>query len=446
MISHAGERVVGMESPRQPEPYHRQVPGSPRIIVRNGFLDQEPIDGGALKAALMRTKSAPAKLGFEVDCCDGFDIDGGGAHFNSLFGDRPEKLASDPLLEQPMPEDRRLGILDQCEERCGEFSITMTIESPNVLAGNTNTTMAAYDDKYFGSSGGMQDNWMLPESAWPEPFEERCGEAPLARQASPSWDLHSSQTVVAGTTLSPTIGSSSPQAAVAPVVQIPVSWMQQVPWQLQSSQTPSSVASPGSSQQASPLMSPLISPPQSPLMSPKLFPDAMPIFCEADACLQDVFSKASPCAHTIQRAISPVTGVHRILWTVDAGKLRSHERQAVSPSFELPLDRPVVSRLVIFPRPNSDGKGSASFKKSGGWGSVHLKCEASRGIISFQISTTNGTATFQRQPRGPIKHDFADHSTCGLPKDLEQWDFNQALNIGNQTFAVCLDLLPNIGS
>lgn len=150
-------------------------------------------------------------------------------------------------------------------------------------------------------------------------------------------------------------------------------------------------------------------------------------------------------AHTIWHGISPVTGAHRIIWTVDAGKLRNHERQAVSPSFELPLASLATSRLVIFPKANADGKGSASFKKSGGWGSVYLKCEASGGSVSFMLSVSDGTADFVRNPRGPVMHNFADHSTCGLPRDQEQWDFSKAVNHATQTFAVYLDILPSSG-
>jgi len=110
------------------------------------------------------------------------------------------------------------------------------------------------------------------------------------------------------------------------------------------------------------------------------------------------------------------------------------------------LGSPIVSRLVIFPKPTAGAKGGASFKKSRGWGSVHLKCEASAGSVIFQVSIGDGTGGFPRQPRGPVRHNFADHSTCGLPKDLEHWDFGKAVNKSTQTFAVCLDILPRSGA
>lgn len=147
-------------------------------------------------------------------------------------------------------------------------------------------------------------------------------------------------------------------------------------------------------------------------------------------------------AHSIWHIVGTACGAQRILWTVDAGKLRSVERQAVSPSFDLPLSTNATSRLVIVPRPNADGKGSASFKKSGGCGSVQLKCEASDGNVKFVLSITDGTADYPKKQRGPVEHDFAEHSTCGLPKEQEQWDFRNAVNPITQTFAVCLDILP----
>jgi hypothetical protein len=142
------------------------------------------------------------------------------------------------------------------------------------------------------------------------------------------------------------------------------------------------------------------------------------------------------------QSLDSATGSHQVIWTVDADKLKSHERQAVSPAFDMALEPPnlVSFRLVLSPRPNPDGKGSASFRKANGWGSVQLKCEASSGRVSFLVSISNGRPDFQRQPRGPVKHDFAWHSTCGLPRDQEHWDFNKAVDRKSHTFAVCLDL------
>eukprot|EP00927_Polykrikos_kofoidii_P077127 TRINITY_DN74101_c0_g1_i1.p1 TRINITY_DN74101_c0_g1~~TRINITY_DN74101_c0_g1_i1.p1 ORF type:complete len:340 (-),score=83.21 TRINITY_DN74101_c0_g1_i1:125-1000(-) len=146
-------------------------------------------------------------------------------------------------------------------------------------------------------------------------------------------------------------------------------------------------------------------------------------------------------------SVDAETGKLAISWTVDAAKLRGHLRQVVSPSFELPLDpvSPVSCRLVIYPKPIDNCKGGPSFKKSGGWGSVQLKCEASQGVASFHLSITDGRPEFPRVPRGPVINDFAHHGTCGLPRDQEQWDFLKAVNESTQTFVVRLDLSTQPG-
>jgi len=164
---------------------------------------------------------------------------------------------------------------------------------------------------------------------------------------------------------------------------------------------------------------------------------------EGDSDLDAIFSTDTTPAwvNTVTHAVSASTGVLRFMWTVDASKLRSHERQAVSPTFELPLGEGVTSRLVLFPRPTEHGKGSASFRRSKGWGSVQLKCETSEGSVAFMVSIGDGTVGCARQPCGPLMHDFASHSTCSLPKGQDQWDFSKVVNRSSQTFAVCLDIL-----
>jgi len=284
--------------------------------------------------------------------------------------------------------------------------------------------------------------WMAPQSNMSSPM--------LSCQNSPLWSFAGSPMMLAQ--VSPMASPQMlPQGAIA--VQVPASWLQQAQqsWAVHrhspQSQQSSPQASPKMSPQMSPQMSPMLSPMLAPLLSPPMAPqNGGPVpelslsALEADPTLG--WPSSPPQAHTISHKTSLISGVHRIIWTVDAGKLRNHERQAVSPSFELPLASLATSRLVIFPRPNTDGKGSASFKKSGGCGSVHLKCEASGGSVSFLVAISDGTTGFDKKPRGPVMHNFADHSTCGLSKDQEQWDFGKAVNQATQTFSVCLDILP----
>jgi len=185
--------------------------------------------------------------------------------------------------------------------------------------------------------------------------------------------------------------------------------------------------------------------------SPKLQPQLPPELQQLSSNLvkgsvgcDDAFCTDAPPSslHAVTHAVNAASGVHRFTWTVDAGKLRSHERQAVSPSFQVPLHQKVTARLVMVPRPADHGKGSGSFRKSQGWGSLHLKCEATEGTIAFMLSITDGTGSYVKQPRGPVTHDFATHSTCSLPKDQEQWNFSKAVNKATRTFSLCLDILP----
>merc|ERR1719293_212184 len=84
-----------------------------------------------------------------------------------------------------------------------------------------------------------------------------------------------------------------------------------------------------------------------------------------------------PMPQTLQRSTSVSTGATRIEWIVDARKLRGNDKQAVSPSFDLTCGgRTLPFKMMIYPRQVCDQRGGASFKKSGGRGSVTIKCEA----------------------------------------------------------------------
>jgi len=76
----------------------------------------------------------------------------------------------------------------------------------------------------------------------------------------------------------------------------------------------------------------------------------------------------------MQRAFSCTSQVYRIRWTVDSRKLKSADREAASPIFELSFAGPVEFRMILKPRAVHDSKGGASFKKAQGWGSIELKC------------------------------------------------------------------------
>mmetsp|Transcript_127433 Transcript_127433/g.318154 ORF Transcript_127433/g.318154 Transcript_127433/m.318154 type:complete len:453 (+) Transcript_127433:78-1436(+) len=451
MTSHAAAASHGGA-----RPYHRQVPGCPTIVVRNGFLDVGPQasqDSATLKKAeLPRTSSAPADLcseshAFKAEVAE-TDID---SNSPRSFG---ESLRSSPLLGASAASPI-LGAVDtRTDSSCSDTG------NAKPIAYTEEWTLTGCGDIDMSYGPMMDSSWMLPETAWTaastqpagvesvlpqdsahldEGFSGNCGAAwvsspPLSCTVSPAFSFSASPCLLAQ--LSP-IGSPQllPQGAVA--VPVPSEWLPQTTWHMNVQ-----VSAP-QSQQSSPLLSPKPSPMLGPQLSPRMPQQLSPSMLEADSLFG--VPPAGLQAHTIWHGISPVTGAHRIIWTVDAGKLRNHERQAVSPSFELPLASLATSRLVIFPKANADGKGSASFKKSGGWGSVYLKCEASGGSVSFMLSVSDGTMDYVRNPRGPVTHNFADHSTCGLPRDQEQWDFSKAVNHATQTFAVYLDILPSGG-
>jgi hypothetical protein len=140
---------------------------------------------------------------------------------------------------------------------------------------------------------------------------------------------------------------------------------------------------------------------------------------------------------------------YRVTWTADARKLRSNDKQAVSPPFELSLGPQfprVIFKMMAYPKIMGDGKGGASFKKANGRGFVQLKCESELtdvvGAITFRISI--GNAPTAQAPRGPVAHNFASSAVCGLPREngVEEWDFSAVVDQESLTFVVCLEMMP----
>uniref|UniRef100_A0A7S4W2S0 Uncharacterized protein n=1 Tax=Alexandrium monilatum TaxID=311494 RepID=A0A7S4W2S0_9DINO len=161
-------------------------------------------------------------------------------------------------------------------------------------------------------------------------------------------------------------------------------------------------------------------------------------------------SRRVPQPQTLTRAFSTSSGYFRVHWTVDARKLRGNDKQAISPPFELPFgdSHPCVPfKLMIFPLFMKDAKTGATFKRSQGRGIVQLKCEAdlSEAVAHVRFRISIGSGTTVRTPRGPAWHSFTRGSVCGLPKDLEEWDFRAVVDQESMTFVVCLEVVPQIG-
>jgi len=156
-----------------------------------------------------------------------------------------------------------------------------------------------------------------------------------------------------------------------------------------------------------------------------------------------------PRPQVLQRDFSVASCVFRIHWAVDAKKLTSTDREAVSPAFELSFSGvPVQFKIVIRPKVTTEARGGASFKKAKGKGSVEVRClgEVDPEVtpaVTFRIWIgSGGTEPVKREDaRGPVKHNFADRTICGLPEGQEEWDFSRVVDDATKTFVVCLEIL-----
>jgi len=403
--------------------YHRQFADGPTIFIRNGFLDHGFADDESHAAAdawpqsfsetqdrLRRAKSAPTLIDDkEKPNQDEVATDAGSDRPSTRCG-ASFTAPSSPWIQVGLADAASPGRAPGASDL---VSIMDTVEFTLEEAEMDGTEMWCVGGDAVGLSPQLssllaqmpsQGHWM---GGYAQPMQ------PVAFQGSPILSAQPSPTL---------------SAQASPML--------------------SAQASP---QLTSPQMSPQLSPQLAPQISQECLAQLAPQLSQLPSAEEDSwvdlggFGVVPPQPHTIAKAVSNVSGMYRIHWTVDAGKLHGHERQAVSPSFDLPMGGHTSNfRLIIVPKSSSDVKGSASFKKAGGRGCVQLKCEAPRGVVSFWISTTNGRDDYLRKPRGPIAHDFAWHSTCGLPRDQEQWDFGKAVDKSSQTFTVCVDILPHV--
>jgi len=92
-----------------------------------------------------------------------------------------------------------------------------------------------------------------------------------------------------------------------------------------------------------------------PQMPPQMFPWGM----QPDQPSMGELPEAKPRAQVLQRAFSTASQLERIRWTVDARKLKSTDREAVSPSFEVSCGGLVQFRMVLRPKASSDANASS---------------------------------------------------------------------------------------
>ncbi|CAE8591292.1 unnamed protein product, partial [Polarella glacialis] len=139
-----------------------------------------------------------------------------------------------------------------------------------------------------------------------------------------------------------------------------------------------------------------------------------------------------------------------IIWTVDAKKLRGSDKVAVSPPFELD-NTPGRFKMMLVPKPVSDRKGGACFKKAKGKGFIQLKCEAGLGTaascavrLNVSVGTGRPDSVWQSPIKEPVYHNFEECGVCQLPpRQEDEWNFTRAVDEPSQTFAVRLEFMPN---
>jgi len=156
-------------------------------------------------------------------------------------------------------------------------------------------------------------------------------------------------------------------------------------------------------------------------------------------------NETKPRDKVMERVFSMATQRERIRWTVDARKLKSSDREAVSPNFEVSCGGLLSFKMVLKPKAMDSAKGGACFKKSRNKGSVELRCvtevdsPALKPFLTFRMQITSDRRS---EPfRGPVYHNFAERSMCGLPDGQDEWDFGKVVDRTTNTFAIVLEVL-----
>jgi len=138
-------------------------------------------------------------------------------------------------------------------------------------------------------------------------------------------------------------------------------------------------------------------------------------------------------------------GCTRIHWAVDAKRLDTHNGREVSPQFEIqfPDQDPQTFQLTIYPTVQNDSKHGAGFKKAKGRGRVELKCVSNppMGFPEVGVRVRAGKGSFAKAPRGPVLHNFAEKSCCGLAKSEQEWDFKSAVD-ESKTVTITVEIAP----
>jgi hypothetical protein len=155
-------------------------------------------------------------------------------------------------------------------------------------------------------------------------------------------------------------------------------------------------------------------------------------------------SQLAPQPQTV--SVHPVSGGYQIVWNVDARKLRTADKQAVSPAFELALAEhfPAVTfKMIIYPAVKFEGKGGASFKNAKGKGRVTIKCEGdiSGGPAQMRFGLALGSCGVQSTAMQFGVHNFAQSAICSLSGNEAEWDLWSFVDQASETFSVILNMM-----
>jgi hypothetical protein len=154
-----------------------------------------------------------------------------------------------------------------------------------------------------------------------------------------------------------------------------------------------------------------------------------------------------PRAQVLERCYSIGSQSERIRWTFDSRKLKTTDREAVSPPFNVSCgeEQQCQFKMVLKPKAVDTGRGGACFKKSRGKGYIILRCTSEVAAVKPTLTFRVRIMSNRREEsfRGPVRNNFADRAMCGLPEGQDEWDFNKVVDKETNTFVVVLELLKD---
>lgn len=187
-------------------------------------------------------------------------------------------------------------------------------------------------------------------------------------------------------------------------------------------------------------------PPPPPSLPPPALPSESPVPVPAPdhAPTTDCSQRPRATQPSTLTSSAGADGASLFHWSMDGRKLESLDKQAVSPEFT--VDFPQLGlkafKLVIYPCAVNHQRRGAGFKKSKGRGRIQLKCieeDLPSSMPDVTLSLQVGGGSGWQPMRGPIIHNFYDHSCGNLPVDEEEWNFGVSVDESG-TFTVLLQL------